>query len=122
MALYDAQTRDLLMIADQKGERRSGTDWTVEDHYKQTYDQISGQDSSAHDSGAMMLPARLHSRGRYWQGEVHFSICREWKLPLVRVAFVERAKPVSLSVLRVAGTSGLNVVSPRPYFGGLSVS
>jgi hypothetical protein len=40
IGLYDAQTRDLLMTTDQKGEQRSGIDWTVEDHYKQTYDQI----------------------------------------------------------------------------------
>jgi len=41
MALYDAQTRDLLMTTDQKGEKRSGIDWTAQDHYKQTYDQIA---------------------------------------------------------------------------------
>jgi hypothetical protein len=40
MALYDAQTRDLLMAADQKGEQRFGTDWTVPDHNKQTYDEV----------------------------------------------------------------------------------
>jgi hypothetical protein len=42
VALYDAQTRDLLMIADQQGERRTGTDFTGPNGYAQaTYDQMS---------------------------------------------------------------------------------
>jgi hypothetical protein len=45
IALYDAQTRDLLMIADQKGDQRFGNDFR-DGHEKNGYDTNSGTNSS----------------------------------------------------------------------------